>query len=179
MALNQPDIRELKSLLDWVNLTPDVRELSIKYGDVELFVSRNERALTSSATEMPPAAAPPAQHSAPAAAPPNTAPSNTAAPEAAANEAPPASDAAPAEENSTTITAPMVGTFYSAPNPGAPDFVTVGDRVSADSVLGIVEVMKLMNNVEAKVGGIVTQILVENNQAVEFGQPMMVIERDA
>ena len=60
-----------------------------------------------------------------------------------------------------------------------PAFVNVGDRVSPDSVLCILEVMKLMNNIEANVDGVVTQILVENEQAVEYGQPLMVIKRDA
>ncbi|WP_258932973.1 acetyl-CoA carboxylase biotin carboxyl carrier protein [Nesterenkonia pannonica] len=78
-----------------------------------------------------------------------------------------------------TVTAPMVGTFYEAPSPGAEPFVKVGDRVSADSVLCILEVMKLMNNVEAGVEGVVSEILVENNQAVEFGQPLVVITRDS
>lgn len=177
MALNQPDIRELKSLVDWVNTTPDVRELSIKYGDVELFVSRNERT-PASAASAPAASTVPTgaaeQSPAPAAAPaesatPASAPANGVAPK----------PAAAAAEDEVTITAPMVGTFYSAPNPGAPAFVEVGDRVSADSVLCILEVMKLMNNVEAKVDGAVTEILVENNEAVEFGQPLMVIKRDS
>lgn len=174
MALNQPNVRELKSLVDWVNVNPDVRELSIKYGDVELFVSRNERTLAAPAAPAPVAA--PQQQPAPV---PAAAPSAAAAPAPApANDAPPKPTAAPAAEDEVIITAPMVGTFYSSPKPGAPAFVNVGDRVSADSVLGILEVMKLMNNVEAKVDGIVAEILVENNQAIEFGQPMMVIKRD-
>lgn len=173
MTLNQPNVRELKALIDWVNINPDVRELSIKYGDVELFVSRNTGTLDTPAATPAPIAA---QQQQPAPAP---APSGAATPAAApAIDVAAAPAAAPAAEDEVIITAPMVGTFYSAPGPGAPDFVNVGDRVSADSVLGIVEVMKLMNNVEAKVEGIVTQILVENNQAVEFGQRMMVIKRD-
>ena len=174
MALNQPNVRELKSLVEWVNINPDVRELSIKYGDVELFVSRNERTLAAPAASAPVAA--PQQQPAPVAA---AAPSAAAAPAPApANDAQPKAAAAPAAEDEVIITAPMVGTFYSSSKPGAPAFVKVGDRVSADSVLGILEVMKLMNNVEAKVVGVVAEILVENNQAVEFGQPIMVIKRD-
>lgn len=73
----------------------------------------------------------------------------------------------------------MVGVFYAAPKPGAPTFVSVGDAVAEDTVLGIVEVMKLMNNLEAKVAGQVVRILVENEQSVEFGQPLMVIKRSA
>lgn len=174
MALNQPNVRELKSLVEWVNVNPDVRELSIKYGDVELFVSRNERTLSAPAAPAPVAA--PQQQPAPV---PAAAPSAAAAPAPApVNDAQPKPTATPAAEDEVIITAPMVGTFYSSPKPGAPAFVNVGDRVSADSVLGILEVMKLMNNVEAKVDGVVTEILVENNQAVEFGQPVMVIKRD-
>ena len=70
----------------------------------------------------------------------------------------------------------MVGTFYSAPKPGADPFVKVGDTVEVGQVLCIVEVMKLMNNIEAKVAGTVAEILVDNEDAVEHGQPLMVIE---
>ena len=70
----------------------------------------------------------------------------------------------------------MVGTFYAAPKPGADPFVKVGDTVEVGQVLCIVEVMKLMNNIEAKVAGTVTEILVENEDAVEHGQVLMVIE---
>ena len=70
----------------------------------------------------------------------------------------------------------MVGTFYAAPKPGADPFVKVGDEVEVGQVLCIVEVMKLMNNIEAKVAGTVKQILVDNEDAVEHGQPLMIIE---
>ncbi|MBO0596241.1 acetyl-CoA carboxylase biotin carboxyl carrier protein [Nesterenkonia sp. E16_7] len=177
MALNQPDIRELKSLVDWVNTTPDVRELSIKYGDVELFVSRNER--TPASAPVAPAASTVPTGAAEQSPAPAAATAESATPASAPTHGVAPKPAAAAAEDEVTITAPMVGTFYSAPNPGAPAFVEVGDRVSADSVLCILEVMKLMNNVEAKVDGVVTEILVENNEAVEFGQPLMVIKRDS
>ncbi|MCQ1957869.1 acetyl-CoA carboxylase biotin carboxyl carrier protein [Arthrobacter sp. zg-Y826] len=177
MTLNQPNVRELKSLVEWVNVNPDVRELSIKYGDVELFVSRNERTLAAPAAPAPAAPAPVAAPQQPAPVP-AAAPSAAAAPAPAAADVPSKPTATPAAEDEVVITAPMVGTFYSSPKPGAPAFVNVGQRVSPESVLGILEVMKLMNNVEATVDGVVTEILVENNQAVEFGQPMMVIKRD-
>jgi acetyl-CoA carboxylase biotin carboxyl carrier protein len=77
------------------------------------------------------------------------------------------------------IKAPMVGTYYASPRPGADAFVAVGDTVSADTVLCIVEVMKLMNNIEAQIDGTVTSILAEDNQAVEYGQPLFVIKRTA
>jgi len=182
MPLNPPDIKELKAIVDWVNLTEDVRELSIRYGDVELFVSRNRN---SSAPAAPAAAPALAAAPAPVAALPAPAPAPAAAPalepaasaSAPAAPAPASSDGLAADE--VIVKAPMVGTFYAAPKPGDPPFVEVGRRVEPGTVLCIVEVMKLMNNIEATETGVVTRILVENNQTVEYGQPMMVIKRDA
>jgi acetyl-CoA carboxylase biotin carboxyl carrier protein len=177
MSLNPPDIRELKAIVDWANLTQDVRELSIKFGDVELFISRDQQSSGSTSTPAP-APAPVAQ----------AAPSASAAPPAPAVAAPAAVESAPSPgapsqgtselaADEVVIKAPMVGIFYAAPKPGAPNFVSVGDSVTPESVLCIVEVMKLMSNIEAQVEGAVVRILVENEQAVEFGQPLMVIKR--
>jgi acetyl-CoA carboxylase biotin carboxyl carrier protein len=177
MPLNQPDINELRAIVDWVNLTEDVREVSLKLGEVELFISRDRQqrngqpvtgqtvapvAITSpSATASPaPLSAPPAPHG--------------IEPLSAASK--PSSDDSLAPDE-VLIKAPMVGIFYAGPKPGAPNFVAIGDSVAADTVLCIVEVMKLMSNIEAKVEGTVTRILVENEQAVEYGQPLMVIKR--
>lgn len=178
MPLNPPDIKELKAIVDWVNLTDDVRELRLKYGDVELFISR-DRQDARGAGPGTPAAVP-----TPSAAPAVTAP---AAPvEALAPAATPAAPSAPQSAASMELAsdeiivkAPMVGIFYEAPKPGAPAFVEVGTRVELGSVLCIVEVMKLMNNIEAPESGTITKVLVENNQPVAFGQPLMVIKRDA
>ncbi|PTB87592.1 acetyl-CoA carboxylase biotin carboxyl carrier protein, partial [Pseudidiomarina aestuarii] len=71
---------------------------------------------------------------------------------------------------------PMVGTFYAAPAPGSPDFVTVGQQVKAGDTLCIVEAMKMMNQIEADKGGVVKQIMVENGEPVEFDQPLFIIE---
>jgi acetyl-CoA carboxylase biotin carboxyl carrier protein len=71
------------------------------------------------------------------------------------------------------VTSPMVGTYYAAPSPGTPPFVRVGDAVEAGQTVGIVEAMKIMNEIVAERGGIVTTILVENGQAVEYGSPLM------
>ena len=70
----------------------------------------------------------------------------------------------------------MVGTFYSAPSPGAKDFVSVGDSVSEGDTVCIIEAMKILNQIEADKSGTVKAILVENAQPVEFGQPLMIIE---
>ena len=76
-----------------------------------------------------------------------------------------------------TIEAPMVGTFYRAPSPGAEPYVREGDVVKQGQVLCIIEAMKLMNEIEAKAGGRIHKILVDNGQAVEFGQPLFLVER--
>ena len=107
------------------------------------------------------------------------APAVTAAPVVAAAPATPAAAApAPAEEpvvQGKTVTSPMVGTFYRAPNPGAEPFVKVGDHVEAGQTLGIIEAMKLLNEIEAETSGTVKEICVENAQPVEFGQPLFII----
>lgn len=107
------------------------------------------------------------------------APAVTAAPVVAAAPATPAAATpAPAEEpvvQGKTVTSPMVGTFYRAPNPGAEPFVKVGDHVEAGQTLGIIEAMKLLNEIEAETSGTVKEICVENAQPVEFGQPLFII----
>ena len=75
-----------------------------------------------------------------------------------------------------TIDSPMVGTFYAAPNPGAKDFVSVGTKISEGDVLCIIEAMKMMNEVKADSSGTIKQVLIENAEPVEFGQPLFVIE---
>ena len=75
-------------------------------------------------------------------------------------------------EPDAVVTAPLVGTFYSAPSEDAEPFVKVGDPVKKGQVVGIVEAMKLMNEIESEVSGEVIEILVKNGEAVEFGQPL-------
>jgi acetyl-CoA carboxylase biotin carboxyl carrier protein len=75
----------------------------------------------------------------------------------------------------TIIKSPMVGTFFRAPEPGAPPFVTEGSHVEADTILCIIEVMKLMNSVTAGVAGVVTHVFVENAHMVEYGQPLIAV----
>ena len=75
-----------------------------------------------------------------------------------------------------TIDAPMLGVFYRAPSPGAPPFVDVGERVEADTIVCIIEVMKMMNSVPAGVAGTIAEILVENAEAVEYDQPLFRVE---
>ena len=88
---------------------------------------------------------------------------------------PPVVPAAPFSAVST-IDSPLVGTFYRSLSPEAPPFVQVGDRVTPDTVLCIIEAMKVMNEVKAEKSGIIKDILIENGKPVEFGQPMFVLE---
>ena len=113
----------------------------------------------------------PVQVIAPAAAP------APAAAAAAPASAPVASEAAaPAAAAGPTIDSPMVGTFYSASNPDSPAFIKPGDSVTADSVVCIVEAMKVFNEIKAEKSGKVKSVLVENGDAVEFGQPLFELE---
>ena len=84
-----------------------------------------------------------------------------------------------ADEPSTvsqSLTSPMVGTYYSAPSPTAKPFITIGQHVKQGDTIGIVEAMKIMNQIEAEKSGIVLQILVKDGEAVEFGQPLIIVE---
>ena len=120
-------------------------------------------------------AAPQIIQAAPAAA---VAPAPVAAAPAAA---PPAATAAPAEAaaesaNIVTIKAPMVGTFYSRPNPESENFVKVGDRVQSDTTVCIIEAMKVFNEIPAEVSGKIVAVLVDNEQSVEFGKPLFKVD---
>jgi acetyl-CoA carboxylase biotin carboxyl carrier protein len=81
----------------------------------------------------------------------------------------------PAEPEGHTVKSPMVGTFYRSPSPGAKAFVEVGQQVNAGDTLCIIEAMKLMNEIEADVSGVLKAILVETSQPVEYGEPLFII----
>lgn len=101
--------------------------------------------------------------------------SSPAAPAAPATPPPAATTPAPAG-NLVEIKSPMVGTYYAAPSPDAAPYVSLNERITVGQVVCIVEAMKLMNEIEAEVSGRVTQIMVENGQPVEFGQPLFLID---
>ena len=142
-------IRELALLLDETSLT----EIEIERAGLRLRVARN----ISIAASMPPSFAPAAV---------------AAAPAAAASSAP-ATDYA---NHPGVVPSPMVGTAYWSPEPGAKPFVEVGAKVSAGQTLLIIEAMKTMNQIPSPRDGTVTQILVEDGQPVEFGEPLVIIE---
>ena len=98
--------------------------------------------------------------------------SEPAALPAITSEAPAAPSAPAAATGGIEIKSPMVGTFYSAPSPDSPAFLTVGQQVTPDTVVCIIEAMKVMNEVKAEVSGVVTEICAENGKPVQFGQPL-------
>ncbi|CAH8182622.1 acetyl-CoA carboxylase biotin carboxyl carrier protein [Vibrio aestuarianus] len=150
------DIRKIKKLIELVEES-GISELEISEGEESVRISRN-----AAPAQMAPvhyAAAP-----APVAAP-------TAAPVTPAAEA-----AAPAVVTGHQVLSPMVGTFYRSPSPDSKAFVEVGQSVSVGDTLCIVEAMKMMNQIESDKSGVVTAILLEDGQNVEFDQPLVVIE---
>ena len=101
-------------------------------------------------------------------------PAPVAAPAAAPAPAAPA--AAPAPASGTPVESPLVGTFYSAPSPDSAPFVKVGDRVTPDTVICIIEAMKVMNEIKAEKSGVVKEIVAQNGQPVEYGQVLIILE---
>ena len=100
---------------------------------------------------------------------PQAAPAPVVAPQSGQAQQPPQAEA-------KTLNAPLVGTFYRAASPEAQAFVKVGDHIAPDTVIGIIEAMKVMNEIKAEKSGVIKEVLVENGQPVEFGQPLFVIE---
>ena len=149
-------IDEIKAIAEIVAAN-DLAELKLEHEGFTLEIKRGSAAVISAPVSM--IAPAPAPVAAPAAAP---------APAAAA----PAADTA----KRVTIDSPLVGTLYRAPSPEAAPFVKVGDKVTPDTVVCIVEAMKVMNEIKAEKSGVIRDILVENGSAVEFGQPLFVIE---
>ena len=155
------DIRKVKKLIELLDET-GVAEIEIKEGEESVRISRYPTSAVQ-AFHAPAVYAPPPAAAAPAAAAPAGVPAAAAA--AAARHAP-----------EQAVTAPMVGTFYSAPAPGAKPFVEIGSEVKPGDVLCIIEAMKMMNQIESDKAGKVVSILVKNGEPVEFGQPLFVIE---
>lgn len=122
-------------------------------------------------------AAPPAREQPAAAVPRASAPAVAPKPAAAASAAPPASAIAP-EPGAVAVPAPLLGIYYRAPKPGEAPFVEVGDRVQVDTIIGIIEVMKLMNTVRAGVTGQIVAISAPNGELVEYGQSILWVRPD-
>ena len=146
------DLRKLKKLIDLVQES-GIAELEITEGEERVRINRTG-----------PAANPAIYY-------PQNAPTAPVGALAAvmATEVPP-------EETSHTLKSPMVGTFYRSPSPGSPAFVEIGQMVSKGQTLCIIEAMKLLNEIESDMSGVVKAVLVENGQPVEYGQPLFSIE---
>ncbi len=156
------DIRKVKKLIELLD-DSGIAEIEITEGDDSVRISRYAAGA--------PVMAAPAMAPAPAA-PPAAAPTGAEPAQAAPAEA--------KEEDGFEVTAPMVGTFYAASSPGAAPYIQVGDRVSEGDTLCIIEAMKMMNQIESDVSGVVKSIRIQNGEPVEFGQVLFVIDqRDA
>jgi acetyl-CoA carboxylase biotin carboxyl carrier protein len=151
MSINFQELRELIAAI----ASTDITELNLKNTEFELTVRKAPAVVTQMTSAAPITLA--------AAAPPIAAEATT----------PPAPS--PLEKKWVEIKSPMVGTFYRAPGPDEPSFVSVGDRIAVKQAVCIIEAMKLMNELEAEVAGQVMEIVVENGQPVEFGQTLMYV----
>lgn len=147
-ALTRSDIDDILRLID----SSDFDELKLEMGDMKLELRRRGASPAPAAT---PAEAPKAE-----------------APKPQAEVAAPVVSSGGGSE----VPAPLLGTFYHAPKPGAAPFIKVGDAVAPDTVIGIIEVMKLMNQVEAGVAGTVTEIVAPDGELVEHGQPLIRVQ---
>ena len=148
------DIRKVKKLIELLEES-GIAEIEITEGEESIRISRYTQNVPVAPLPVaaPVAAAPVAAAAAPTAAP------------------------AEAEEDGFEVTAPMVGTFYAASSPGAAPFVQVGDRVNEGDTLCVIEAMKMMNQIEADIAGVVKSIRLQNGEPVEFGQTMIVIDQ--
>lgn len=156
------DIRKVKKLIELLEES-GVSEIEIREGEESVRITRGAQPAPAPArvNAPPPATAPPVNE--------------PAASRRSAEQQPTAADYA---AKGHVVTAPMVGIFYTAPSPDDPDFVAKGQTVKPGAVVCIIEAMKIMNQIEADAGGKLLDILVENGEAVEYGQPLFVIEPD-
>lgn len=157
----QFDVDGLRELLELMEKY-DIREFKQQRGDAYYVLRRGAQTVAAAPVAYTPAPAAPAASPAPVA--------------AAAAAAPPAAAAASSDEGLIPVKSPTVGTFYQSPSPGEPAFVKVGDTVSADTVVCIVEAMKLFNRIPAKVSGTIAKVLLADGDSVEFGQPMFLVK---
>ena len=177
MGMQGLSYQELLQLVELIKSSSQFREFRLRSGDLELELRRGgpdapvappSRGAAPRNRPSPPAAPAPAADAAPAVSRPAPVPARPSAPA-------PAKGVRELPEGATVIKSPMVGTFYRAPEPGAKPFVEVGAAVSPDTTVCIIEVMKLMNSIPAQCRGTVAEILVGDGEAVEYGQPLIVI----
>src|SRR5688500_6209879 len=160
MELSEDDVLHILKLIDESHF--DYFQLEV--GELKITVSKGDPI---------PVAAAPQTGIAPTPAPPAPKPALTPAP---ATAAPQAAKPVTVPEGMLSITAPLLGTFYVAPEPGAPPFVKVGQAITEDTTVGLIEVMKVFNSVRATVKGTIADVVVQNGQFVEFGQPLFIVK---
>ena len=158
------DFKQLQEFIEAIAKT-EIGELTIKEGDFELTIHKRSLDTSAYSYSVPPVPTTTTEITPPSLVPlpPTTSPS-----EQPSVSAPPSQ-----KENWQAITSPMVGTFYRAPAPGEPSFVSVGDTVNTGTVVCIIEAMKLMNEIESEITGQVMEIAVENGEPVEYGQTLL------
>lgn len=164
------DFNDLRELLAAIAQT-DITELTLKSADFELTVRKDPRG---GLPVVPPAlvgSGSPEVSAPPSLASPSMPPSPNL--EAVPRTAPPTAAGSPIDRRLEEVKSPMVGTFYRAPSPDDSPFVEVGDRIRTGQTVCIIEAMKLMNEIEAEVSGTVIEVLVQNGEPVEYGQPLM------
>ncbi len=157
------DLRKLKTLIDLV-AESDIAELEVTEGESKVRIAKNSAVQNQPFVMQAPAM--PAQYM-----PAPGMPQGMAAPAVVTTEV----AAESTVMDGHVVKSPMVGTYYSAPAPGNPSYVEVGSPVKQGDTLCIIEAMKLLNEIEAETSGVIKQILVENGEPVEFGQPLFVI----
>jgi acetyl-CoA carboxylase biotin carboxyl carrier protein len=150
------DLLDLVARLD----ANDYENVSVQFGDISVRMSRSGPLTESTGTPV----------TAPAASAPDRAPVAIAVP---------APVSAPAAAAGPTITSPMIGVFYRRPSPGAPAFVEPGQAVTAETTIGIIEIMKLMNPIKAGVSGVIREFRVSDGEAVEYGQVLASLDEES
>jgi acetyl-CoA carboxylase biotin carboxyl carrier protein len=165
MELSEDDVLHILKLIDESKF--DYFQLEV--GELKITVSKGDPIpLTGSAPQSI------AVNAAPAATATSSAPAS--APKPVAPAAAPATKAPAIPEGMAAVTAPLLGTFYIAPEPGAPPFVKVGQQITEDTTVGLIEVMKVFNSVRAGVKGTIVEAVAQNGQFVEFGQPLFIVK---
>jgi acetyl-CoA carboxylase biotin carboxyl carrier protein len=162
MELSEDDVLHILKLIDESKF--DYFQLEV--GELKITVSKGDPIPVATAAQ--PATVNAAANPAPAPAKPAAAPAT--APTAQATKP------APIPEGMAAITAPLLGTFYIAPEPGAPPFVKIGQQITEDTTVGLIEVMKVFNSVRATVKGTIVEVVAQNGQFVEFGQPLFIVK---
>jgi acetyl-CoA carboxylase biotin carboxyl carrier protein len=173
--MNQKEIRELIEFL----VEKDIAEFELERGDMKLHIKRGVAAQPAPVVAVAPAVAavPAISASSVPAVPPPSAAQHGSADQSAGTAAKAPSGPAPEEAGLFIVKSPIVGTFYEAPSPGAPPFFKIGDTVQEGQVLCIIEAMKLMNEIEAEVSGVLAKAFVSNGNPVEYGMPLFGIRK--